>query len=260
MPATDSPTARPASPARVGAWQLATVEAVRVETYRTRSFRVSVPGWQSFRAGQHVDVRLTAPDGYQAQRSYSIASAPEAQGFVELTVELVTDGEVSSWFHEVARAGDTFELRGPIGGPFTWSAPEGGPLLLVAGGSGVVPLMSMLRHRQAQAQAHAGRALLLYSSRTIDDAIYREELETLADSPDGPGVAFALTRERPAGWTGLDRRIDAAIVGKALAQLGEPRHVFVCGPTPFVETVATILVDCKVETDRIRTERFGPSG
>ena len=242
----------------VGQWQQATVEEITVETYRARTFRVSIPVWRTFRPGQHVDVRLTARDGYQAQRSYSIASPPEANGLLDLTVELVEDGEVSSWFHEVAQAGDTFELRGPVGGPFTWSVDDGGPLLLVGGGSGVVPLMSMIRHRAAQADAAA--ALLLYSSPSLDDVIYRDELNALAQAPKAPVIVQTLTRFQPPAWSGFDRRVDDAILRDVLGRLGDPEHAFVCGPTPFVEAVASGLVLAGIETNLIRTERFGPSG
>lgn len=257
MPATDA-VRSPVSPVPVGGWQLATVEAVTVETYRARTVRASLPAWRPFRAGQHVDVRLTAPDGYQAQRSYSIASAPETEGAVDLTIELVEGGEVSPWFHEVAEPGDTFELRGPIGGPFTWSVDDGGPLLLVGGGSGVVPLMSMLRHHHATNEGVA--ALLLYSSRTVDDVIYHDELESLAEAVNGPQVLHTLTRAQPHGWPGFNRRVDENMLRDGLNRIGAPRHAFVCGPTPFVENVASGLVRCGVDTGRLRTERFGPSG
>lgn len=255
MQATDSPP--PPSGAIVGAWQFVTIESITVETYRVKTFRVALPIWRSFRPGQHVDIRLTAPYGYQAQRSYSIASAPETEGVLDVTVELVEGGEVSSWFHEVAELGDTFELRGPIGGPFTWSVGDGGPLLLIAGGSGVVPVMSMLRHRQARNGTNA--ALLLYSSRTIDDVIYRDELEALSADQDGPMIVHTLTRRHPDGWPGLARRVDVAMLRAVLEDVADPRWAFVCGPTAFVETVASGLVAVGVDPDRIRTERFGPS-
>ena len=258
MPATDAARLPPLSPAPVGGWQLATVETVAAETYRARTVRASLPAWRPFRSGQHLDIRLTAPDGYQAQRSYSIASAPETEGAVDLTIELVEGGEVSSWFHEVAEPGDTFELRGPIGGPFSWSVDGGGPMLLVAGGSGVVPLMSMLRHRDARSSAAA--ALLLYSLRTVDDVIYRDELESLAGAANGPEVLHTLTRAQPDGWTGFSRRVDEGMLREVLSRIGDPRHAFVCGPTPFVENVASGLLRCGVDTRRLRTERFGPSG
>ncbi len=255
MQATDSPPK--IGVAHVGAWQRATIETVTVETYRGKTIRVSVPIWRPFRPGQHVDVRLTAPDGYQAQRSYSIASAPETEGIIDLTVELVEGGEVSPWFHDISQPGDTFELRGPIGGPFTWSVDDGGPVLLIAGGSGIVPLMSMLRHRRAQGGTHG--ALLLYSSRSLDDVFYRKELDSLAADADGPRVLHTLTRAQPNGWTGFARRIDRAMTGAAVDLLGAPRWAFVCGPTAFVENAAVGLVASGVDTRWIRTERFGPS-
>ena len=196
-------------------WMTATVRDVIDETPRVRSLMLDVPGWPGHRAGQHVDVRLTAEDGYQAQRSYSIASAPEAAG-VTLTVERIAEGEVSPYLAGEARAGDRFELRGPIGGYFVWTTALGGPLFLVAGGSGVVPLMAMLRHRAAA--GGKGPAALLYSSRTFDDIIYRAELERLAGQGGGLTVVHTLTREQPAGWHGFTRRIDRAM----LAEVGFP--------------------------------------
>jgi len=242
----------------IGKWQHATIERIATETYRAKTFTLAVPRWGSFRPGQHVDVRLTAPDGYQAQRSYSIASAPDLSGVIELTVELVDDGEVSGWFHEVAKPRDQFELRGPIGGPFTWTVDDGGPIFLLAGGSGIVPLMSMLRHRQAQRSP--APALLLYSSRTLEDVIYRQELDALVDGARGPDVVHTLTRGQPPDWQGHSRRVDREMVGEALARIGDPLHVFICGPTTFVEATAGHVVSEGVEVDRIRTERFGPSG
>jgi ferredoxin-NADP reductase len=205
-----------------------------------------------------VDVRLTAPDGYQAQRSYSIASPPEIGRVLDLTVELVEDGEVSSWFHQVAKPGDVFELRGPIGGPFTWTVDDGGALLLFAGGSGVAPLMSMLRHRQAQNATSP--ALLLYSSRKLDDVIYRDELEAYSSDPSGATVLHTLTREHPPGFSGHTRRIDREMIEEVLREMREPSAVFICGPTAFVEGVAARLVAAGVDAERIRTERFGPTG
>lgn len=239
-------------------WQMATIDSISEETYRAKTFRVSVPVWPTFRPGQHVDIKLTAPDGYQAQRSYSIASAPESEGVIDLMVELVEDGEVSGWFHNVAEPGDTFELRGPIGGPFTWIAGDGGPLLLIAGGSGVVPLMSMLRH--GHQQNHNSTTLLLYSSRSIDDVVYRAELESLSADPTGPLVFHTLTRGSPPGWKGFARRVDRAMIDEVLKEIGNPERVFVCGPTTFVESAAAGLIAAGVDADRIRTERFGPSG
>ena len=258
MPATDTDARAPGAFGGVGVWQKVTVDSITEETYRAKTFRVSLPDWNGFRPGQHVDVRLTAPDGYQAQRSYSIASPPEVESALDLTVELVEDGEVSSWFHEVAQPGDVFELRGPIGGPFTWTVDDGGPLLLVAGGSGMVPLMSMLRHRQAQNATSS--AHLLYSSRTLDDVIYRDELEAYSSDPSGPRVSHTLTRKHPPGWTGFTRRIDREMIDELLDEMGKPPAVFICGPTAFVESVAAGLVTAGVDAERIRAERFGPSG
>jgi ferredoxin-NADP reductase len=236
---------------------VATVRAVRPETPAARTIVLDVPGWPGHVAGQHVDVRLTAEDGYQAQRSYSIASAPEADD-VELTVERIDDGEVSPYLVDELRAGDQFEVRGPVGGHFTWRAADGGPLLLVAGGSGLVPLMAMLRQRAAQGSTAEAR--LLVSARSRDDVLYRDELAALAGRGDGLGVAYTLTRERPPAWDGYDRRVDAAMleaVGPAPAAV--PR-VFVCGPTAFVERVADLLVSMGYAPAAIRAERFGPTG
>ena len=258
MPATDVDPLGRHGFSEVGGWQIAGVDAITVETYRAKTFRVSVSDWNGFRSGQHVDIRLTASDGYQAQRSYSIASPPEVLGALDLTIELVEDGEVSTWFHHVAEPGDEFELRGPIGGPFTWAVDDGGPLLLIAGGSGVVPLMSMLRHRKAHNSISP--ALLLYSSRSLDDVIYRDELESYSLDLSGPTVSLTLTRQNPPGWTGFNRRIDREMILEILDEIGEPSSVFICGPTAFVESAAVLLVAADVEVQRIRTERFGPSG
>jgi len=239
-------------------WQVATVEAVRVDTPRVKSFTLSLPDWRQFRPGQHFDIRLTAPDGYQAQRSYSIASPPEMADSIELTVELLEDGEVSPYFHEVVQPGDQFELRGPIGGPFTWTTNMGGPLLLVGGGSGVVPLMSMLRHRRLASPGSS--ALLLYSSRTIEEVIYAGELAEMAAKDPLLQIELTLTRGQPAGWTGYNRRVDAEMVAKSMERLGGPKLAYVCGPTGFVETAARLLVEAGMPADSVRTERFGPTG
>jgi ferredoxin-NADP reductase len=228
------------------------VVELRDETPRVRSIVLDPPEWQGHRAGQHVDVRLTAEDGYQAQRSYSIASAPEDEHLV-LTVERLDDGEVSPYLVGELRPGDELELRGPVGGYFVWEASsEGGPLLLVAGGSGVVPFRSMLRHRAAAGSDVPAR--LLYSSRSLDEVIYRDELEGLAD------VRLTLTRERPAGWTGFARRIDVELLAEVAWPPEERPLVFVCGPTTFVEVAANALVALGHEPGRIRTERFGATG
>ena len=242
------------------AWRVATVVATRAEATRARTLVLDVPHWPGHRAGQHVDVRLTAEDGYQAQRSYSIASAPETP-HVELTVERLEDGEVSSYLADVVGVGDGVEVRGPIGGYFVWDVADGGPLLLVAGGSGVVPLMAMLRHRaQADAATRARvPARLLYSSRTLDDVIYRDELARLA-ADAGVQVVLTLTRGHPDGWPGPARRIDRAMLAEVAWSASDVPRAFVCGPTPLVESVATLLVELGHAPDRVRTERFGPTG
>jgi ferredoxin-NADP reductase len=238
-------------------WRLGEVVEVVDETPRVRSIRLVVPEWPGHRPGQHVDVRLTAEDGYQAQRSYSIASAPEAE-HVELTVERLDDGEVSPYLVDELRTGDLLEIRGPIGGYFVWEARVGGPLFLVAGGSGVVPLMAMLRHRAAVGSSAPTR--MLYSSRTPEDVIYARELERLVASGDGLGVAHTLTRRQPPGWSGYGRRIDAAMLEEAGWPAADNPAVYICGPTPLVEAVAGALVDLGHAPARIKTERFGPTG
>ena len=239
-------------------WQLATVTAVRDETPTVRSFTLGLPAWGGHRAGQHVDLRLTAEDGYSVERSYSIASEPERAGEIDITVERIDGGEVSPFLHETVVRGDRLEVRGPIGGYFVWEAALGGPLLLVAGGSGVVPLMAMARHR---ARAGAGvPARLLFSSRGPDEIIYADELVRLASAGDGFEVVHALTRRQPPGWTGYARRIDEPMLAEVLEPLGAATRAFACGPTSLVETVANGLVRLGLPPDRIRTERFGPTG
>jgi ferredoxin-NADP reductase len=225
------------------------------ETAQTKSIVLDVPEWIGHRAGQHVDVRLTAEDGYQAQRSYSIASAPEDPK-LELTVERLDDGEVSPYLAGELREGDELELRGPIGGYFVWEDSFGGPLVLLAGGSGVVPLRAMLRHRQAVGSSVPVR--LLYSGRTLDDVIYREELMQLGMA-DGIEVFFTLTRAQPEGWQGYGRRIDRELLAAVVWPPTDAPLVYICGPTAFVETAATELVALGHRPERIRTERFGPS-
>jgi ferredoxin-NADP reductase len=237
-------------------WLVGEVTDAAIEAPSVRSLVLDVPGWAGHRAGQHVDVRLTAEDGYQAQRSYSIASPPE-EARVVLTVERLDDGEVSPYLVDEVRVGDRFELRGPIGGYFVWEAVLGGPLLLVAGGSGVVPLMAMIRHRRAVGNGTSTR--LLYSSRTLEDVIYREELDRLAGAGDGLDVVHTLTRDRPPGWTGYGRRIDAEML-REVAWKDESAQAFVCGPTRLVESVAGELVDLGYDPGRVKTERFGPTG
>jgi ferredoxin-NADP reductase len=238
-------------------WRLAAVVEVVPETPRTKSLVLEVPGWEGHKAGQHVDVRLTAPDGYQAQRSYSIASAPEDDRLV-LTVERLEDGEVSPYLTDVLMAGDKLELRGPIGGYFTWEAKDGGSLLLVGGGSGVVPLMAMIRHRVAVGSEVPAR--LLYSSRSYEEIIYRKELENLAARDSSLEVIHTLTRSRPEGWSGYDRRIDAEMLEEVAWPPDESPLAFVCGPTPLVEAVGAALVGLGHDPARVKTERFGATG
>jgi ferredoxin-NADP reductase len=236
-------------------WQLADVLDVVPETDRVKTLSLGVPGWTGHRAGQHVDVRLTAEDGYQAERSYSIASAPDG-AHLELTVECLDDGEVSPYLTDELRAGDKLELRGPVGGYFVWEPAVGGPVLLVGGGSGVVPLMAMIRERAATGSDVDMRLLL--SSRTWEDVIYRDELERLTGN--GLAVTHTLTRSQPDGWTGYSRRIDADMLAAVGPGPGEHPHIYVCGPTPLVEAVATALVGLGHEPARVKTERFGPTG
>ena len=252
------------TPARI-AWRLATVIEVVTETPRTRTLVLDVPDWPGHRAGQHVDVRLTSEDGYQAERSYSIASPPE-DSHLALTVEKLEDGEVSPYLFDDLRAGDQLELRGPVGGYFVWDTSLAGPLMLVAGGSGIVPLMAMLRHRdvalrRAGALArHQVPTRLLYSSRRWDEVIYRDELATLAEQDPTLEVTHTLTREQPSGWTGFKRRIDRAMLEQVAWPAREQPRVFVCGPTPLVESVANTLVELGHQPGRVKTERFGPTG
>ena len=252
------------TPARI-AWRPATVIEVVPETPRTRTLILDVPEWPGHRAGQHVDVRLTSEDGYQAERSYSIASPPE-DPHLALTIERLDDGEVSPYLSDDLRSGDQLELRGPIGGYFVWDTSLAGPLLLVAGGSGIVPLMAMLRHRdialrRAGALArHQVPTRLLYSSRRWDEVIYRDELARLAKEDPTLEVTHTLTREQPPGWTGFQRRIDRAMLEQIAWPAREQPRVFVCGPTPLVESVANTLVELGHQADRVKTERFGPTG
>jgi ferredoxin-NADP reductase len=238
-------------------WRLGEVVEVVPETPRTKSLVLEVSGWEGHKAGQHVDVRLTAPDGYQAQRSYSIASAPEDERLV-LTVDRLKDGEVSPYLTEVLMAGDKLEFRGPIGGYFTWEAKDGGLLLLVGGGSGVVPLMAMLRHRAAEGSEVPTR--LLYSSRSYEEIIYRKELENLAARDGLLEVIHTLTRSRPEDWSGYDRRIDAEMLAEVGWPPDESPLTFVCGPTPLVEAVGSALVGLGHDPARVKTERFGATG
>jgi ferredoxin-NADP reductase len=239
-------------------WQAAILKAIRQETPRVKTFTFTLPDWTPHRAGQHYDIRLTAPDGYQTQRSYSVASEPERVGEIDLTVELVENGEVSTYMHEVLVVGDLLEMRGPIGGYFVWEAAQGGPLLLVGGGSGVVPLMAMLRHRAASESYVPAR--LLYSVRTPVEVIYAMELDELVRASPDLKVLLTYTREKPQGWEGYARRIDQAMLGEVMAPLVSMPRAYICGPTLLVESVATLLLKSGLPRDLIRTERFGPSG
>ena len=237
-------------------WLVAEVVGSTTETPRVRTLVLDAPGWAGHRAGQHLDVRLTAEDGYQAERSYSIASAPGEP--LAITVERLEDGEVSPYLVDDAMEGDRFELRGPIGGYFVWDADDTRPLLLVGGGSGVVPLMAMIRHRAAAGSDTPTR--LLYSSRTLEDVIYRDELDDLAERMDGLEVFHALTRSQPEGWTGYGRRLDGEILREVAWPAEEKPDVFVCGSTRFVDTAADGLVSLGHPPLSIRTERFGATG
>jgi ferredoxin-NADP reductase len=238
-------------------WQLGEVAEVIQETPRVSSLVLDVPGWPGHLAGQHVDVRLTAEDGYQAQRSYSIASPPEDSRVI-LTVERLEDGEVSLYLVGEVRAGDKVELRGPIGGYFVWKAGDDRPLLLVAGGSGIVPLMAMIRHHAAAGSIANVR--LLYSSRSLDDVIYRDELANLSPGGGRLQVFHALTRSQPQGWEGYSRRIDGEMVAEVAWPRKDSPAVFICGPTAFVETAAGLLLESGYDASWIKTERFGATG
>jgi ferredoxin-NADP reductase len=228
-----------------GRWQIATVERIKVETPRAKSFLLRIPDWTPHLPGQHYDVRLTAPDGYQAQRSYSVASSPLDEGEIELTIDRLDDGEVSPYFHDVVDVGDQIEVRGPFASYFVWRGEA--PLLLMGGGSGVVPLMAMLRH---QRRTRPGLDVhLLFSVREASDVIYRDEL--------GEETTLTFTRGAPDGWTGHRGRIDGRMVGAAARPDGV---AFICGSNGFVETAAELAMAAGYAMSRIRTERYGPTG
>jgi ferredoxin-NADP reductase len=248
---------RTALPGRLN-WQLGEVVARKDETARAASLTFAVSNWPGHLAGQHVDVRLTAEDGYKAERSYSIASPPEERMVLRLTIERLDDGEVSPYLVDELREGDQIELRGPIGGYFVWEVSMGGPLLLVAGGSGIVPLMAMIRHRKAVGSTIATR--LIYSSRSYEDVIYRDELDQLARSEAGLEVIHTLTRSQPPGWTGYRRRIDNSLLQDVAWPSEQHPLAFICGPTQMVEPVAAGLLPLGYDPARVKTERFGPTG
>jgi ferredoxin-NADP reductase len=234
-------------------WEVATVTAVTTETPTVRTIGLGAPSWPGHRAGQHLDVRLTGEDGYSAERSYSIAAAVDDP--LAITVERLDDGEVSPYLTEDVRVGDELEIRGPVGGYFVWEQADGGPLLLVAGGSGIVPLRAILRQRE-----HSGSDVpvkLLYSARTRSELIYRDELDSYHD---GVEIIYTLTREQPAGRAGYTRRVDRALLAETAWAAGKNPLAFVCGPTSFVETVAGGLVGLGYEPGRVKTERFGGTG
>jgi ferredoxin-NADP reductase len=240
-------------------WQIATLTEVKPETPKVKSFALALPNWIRHRAGQHYDLRLTAPDGYQAQRSYSIASEPEQEGEIDLTVERIEDGEVSTYLHDVLVPGDRLEVRGPIGGHFVWEAGSvPGPLVLIGGGSGVVPLMSMIRHRAVAGSKVSAR--LLYSARAFEDIIYFNELEKLRADGSGLEVFYTLTRSQPPNWKGYNRRIDDQMLKEFIRPFNKSAQVFICGPTLMVEAAANSLVKFGLPAAQIRTERFGPTG
>lgn len=249
-----------AQPARLD-WRAARVLRTRWETPRVRTLVLDVPEWPGHSAGQHLDLRLTAPDGYQAQRSYSIASSPD-ESYVEITVERLSDGEVSPYLTDTLEDGDLLDVRGPIGGYFVWVPIANRPLALVAGGSGVAPLMCMLRHRARAAVSHGEvpPARLLYSARSAEDLIYRTELDRLAEQDTELRVAFTLTRTQPASWDGYRRRIDRQMLVESFWGVDAAPVFYVCGPTLMVETAATLLVEIGYPPADVLTERFGPTG
>jgi ferredoxin-NADP reductase len=251
------PGTNPATGERRLPWRVAEVAKIVDETPRVRTLILNVPDWPGHLPGQHVDVRLTGEDGYSAQRSYSIASAPEEPA-LSLSVERIEEGEVSPYLASDVRPGDRFEVRGPIGGYFVWTVEKGGPLYLVAGGSGIAPLMAMLRHRAAAGSKLPAR--LLYSVRRFEEIIYRKELEALVEKDDGLKVFYTLTREQPRGWTGGSKRINREVLEELGFPPNEHPHIFVCGPTSLVESAARSLLAIGHQRALIKTERFGPTG
>jgi ferredoxin-NADP reductase len=238
-------------------WQLAEVRGVVTETYRVKTLLLEPARPLGHQPGQHVDIRLTADDGYQAQRSYSISSAPEDK-LLSLTIERVTDGEVSPYLVDELRVGDALQLRGPIGGHFVWTSDMHQPLCLIAGGAGITPLMAMLRHRD-KARPPAP-ALLIYSARSLPDVIYRDELDAMARRDESLSVIYALTRQQPDGWRGHRGRIDKTLLAMTSFSIAQLPAIYVCGPTSFVEHISESMVELGFDALHIRTERFGPSG
>ncbi len=237
-------------------WQNARIVAIEQRTPHIKSFFFELPEPFQFIAGQHVDVRLTAPDGYSAMRSYSIASSPSDVSKIELAIDLLTSGEVSPFFHEVAAVGDEIEMRGPLGGHFVWEPRDGGPLLLIGGGSGIVPLMSMVR--AAQAATIPAPTVLILSARTWEDALYRDELVEFEQRGNGFSVVFALTRDAPRREQDHARRIDESIMRDAIRRLpAPPQHVFVCGANAFVNAATDAALAVGLPATTIRTERYG---
>lgn len=236
---------------------MATVTTVRVASDRVKLFTLEVPTGGNFKAGQHYDVRLTAPDGYQAQRSYSLASSPGDTNLIEIAIELIDDGEVSSYFHDSVEPGEMIEVRGPIGGHFTWEPSHTKSSIFVAGGSGIAPIISMLRHRFTV--NNNAPALLLFSVRTEDDILYREELERMSDNDPSLHVVTTITRGTSKDWIGNTRRIDQGMIDSALVNTGvKPESAYVCGGSGFVESIADILLDTRLDFNQIHIERFGP--
>ena len=247
----------PASPPKRLEWQFAQVRDVVVETRRVKSLMLQAASWPGHLPGQHVDIRLTAEDGYQAQRSYSIASPPEDE-LLALTVERVKDGEVSPYLLDELRVGDQLELRGPIGGYFVWTGAARGPVYLLAGGTGITPLMSMLRHRDRLPSRPP--ALLIYSARSWEDIVYRDELEAMLRRDSSFRLVYALTRQQPKDWTGHRGRINKGLLSANWFPPANNPTIYICGPTAFVETAASLLVELGFDPLSIKTERFGPSG
>ncbi|MDA1280376.1 MAG: ferredoxin reductase [Chloroflexi bacterium] len=238
-------------------WQSSTVESIVDASPRVKLFRLKMAEPRKFRAGQHFDIRLTAPDGYKAQRSYSVSSSPEDPGILEFAIELIHDGEVSSYFHEAVQPGEEIEIRGPIGGHFTWSPELAKPVIFIAGGSGIAPIMSMLRQRFSSPKRATGS--LLFSVRTKQDILFRGELEHMMVSDPTFRSVVTLTRDAHADWTGPTRRIDIQMIESAVKASGQkPERAYICGGTGFVESIATMLFDSGLNYDDIRIERFGP--